>query len=110
MSASPRERSPSPSDEDEGIDLRPGAGSPGDSSEEEATDSEEERAIRKGASPLRWRVSRGLALMRPLSPLARAMGGRNGVHGAAKSLRTSRAPAATLHGLVLGDSLSGVDL
>ncbi|GAA5910779.1 hypothetical protein JCM8208_003560, partial [Rhodotorula glutinis] len=35
-------------DDDEGIDLRPGAGSPGDSSEEEATDSEEEREIRKG--------------------------------------------------------------
>lgn len=35
-------------EDDEGIDLRPGAGSPGDSSEEEETDSEEEREIRKG--------------------------------------------------------------
>lgn len=81
MSASPRERSPSPSeDEDEGIDLRPGAGSPGDSSEEEATDSEEERAIRKGASPLHCLGSRSVRLMMQVSRLARAVGGRRGVH------------------------------
>ncbi|GAA6054598.1 hypothetical protein JCM3770_000071 [Rhodotorula araucariae] len=35
-------------DDDDGIDLRPGAQSPSDSSEEEPTDSEEERQIRKG--------------------------------------------------------------
>ncbi|BGP16764.1 hypothetical protein JCM10213_002156 [Rhodosporidiobolus nylandii] len=41
------EDSPAPSDDDEGVDLRPGA--PGhDSSEEDATDSEEEREVRKG--------------------------------------------------------------
>lgn len=80
MSASPRERSPSPSeDEDEGIDLRPGAGSPGDSSEEEATDSEEERAIRKGALQSRCLGSRSVRLMRRASRLATDVGGRRGV-------------------------------
>lgn len=53
LEASNDERSPQPdSDDDQGIDLRPGAASPGDSSEEDATDSEEERAVRKG-QPLR---------------------------------------------------------
>ncbi|GJN91007.1 hypothetical protein Rhopal_004021-T1 [Rhodotorula paludigena] len=48
LEASADERSPQPdSDDDQGIDLRPGAASPGDSSEEDATDSEEERAVRK---------------------------------------------------------------
>ncbi|GAA6032318.1 hypothetical protein JCM8097_008116 [Rhodosporidiobolus ruineniae] len=46
--ASGEERTPEPSDDDQGVDLRPGAGSPNDSSEEEATDSEEEREVRKG--------------------------------------------------------------
>ncbi|GAA5841172.1 hypothetical protein JCM11251_003227 [Rhodosporidiobolus azoricus] len=47
--ASQDERTPPPSDDDEdAVDLRPGHGSPGDSSEEEATDSEEEREVRKG--------------------------------------------------------------
>lgn len=42
-----QEQSPPPSsDEGDAIDLRPGAG--GDSSEEEQTDSEEEREVRKG--------------------------------------------------------------